>query len=409
MAQHSTIVVDGASIGQHATHSTFVRRAGWDHSTVGAWTLYHMPAGRTCAVGLRDAMTGPHLGVLFSADTDPGTVALLLDRYIRVTGMSWRGTCATTALAAIRLTWADVAYEPRWTFTPGTRQRAVGPLVWSRPLTEREASWGFVHTFDAVGAYLGAASNAALAWSTLEPTGARAFDKATPGYWRVRLAPSTIALVGDPARPPLLPAGRGVKDSCVWLTTPYAEFLGELGDPLTVVDSLTAVGGRRPAGFRVLRKFGEKCRDARKAVDAMPAGPVRDTLRTAVKRTYKDATGGMQRPGMRIYRPDWAHTLIDLWRATLYRRMIHVRETQGVWPVAVKTDSVSYADSADAPQRLGLTAPFETLTDALRVRSCAVGCGCSPPTPSGLGTYRHQATITTDEWLAATSRSVHRG
>lgn len=402
--QHATIVVDGARAAELGAHGDAVRAAGWQFSKLGAWTLYHRSDGRTVAVGCRDDMHPRHFGVLFNADTDPGALAVLLDRYARVTGLSWRGTCATTALNAIRLSWENTRYQPRWNFAKTGPGYAVGPLIWSRPLNEHESWWGYVHTFDATAAYLGAAGNASLAWSTLEHTGPRPFDKSAPGYWHVRLAPSTLTLAADPGRPPLLPAGR-VVDGCTWLTTPYAEFLAELGDPLDVLDSWTAVDGRRPAGYRVLRGWGEQLRDARGAVEELPAGTLRDALRVAVKRTYKDATGGMQREGMRVYRPDWAHTLIDLWRATLYRRMIRVRETQGVWPVAVKTDAVYYADSGEHPQPRGHTRPFDTLTDALNVHTCAVvGCGCAGSRWAGLGTYKHDATVTTEEWLRATQR-----
>lgn len=402
-AKHATIVIDGASLAELGERAELVRAAGWSFSKLGAWTLYHREDGRTVAVGCRDSMHPRHFGVLVEPGTDPGTLALLLDRYNRVTGLSWRGTCATTALNAIRLSWENTRYQPRWNHAKTGPGYAVGPLIWSRELNEHEASWGYVHTFDATAAYLGAAGNASLAWSTLDHTGARTFDKAAPGYWHVRLAPATLALAADPTRPPLLPAGR-VVDGCTWLTTPYAEFLAELGDPLDVLDSWTAVDGRRPAGFRVLRGWGESMRDARMSVEELPAGPIRDALRYAVKRTYKDATGGMQREGMRVYRPDWAHTLIDLWRATLYRRMIRVRETQGVWPVAVKTDALSYADCVRDPQPRGHTHPFDTLTDALNVRSCAVACGCAPTRPGGLGTYKHDATVTTAEYLSATRK-----
>lgn len=389
-ARHCTIIVDGTTCDELGARAPAARVLGWNYSKVGPWTLYHREDGRTVALGCRDSMGPRHFGVLVEPDTDPGVLAMRLDRYHRATGLSWRGTCATTALNAIRLTWENVQYEPRWNLPKIAAGRAVGPLIWKRDLSPVERHWGWVHTFDATSAYLGAAINADLAWSVLEHTGPKPFDRA-PGYWHIRLGAATLALDAQPGRPPLLPAGR-VRDGCVWLTAPYVHFLGELGDPLDVIDSWTGVQGRRPAGFRVLRKFGEQIRDARARAD-------HPWLDYAIKRTYKDATGGMQRAGMRVYRPDWAHTLIDLWRATLYRRLIRVHQTQGVWPVRIITDSVSYADCVEQPLKAGSTAPWETLNDALSVRSCAIGCGCAPGRASGLGTYKHESTMTADEWV----------
>lgn len=410
MAQHTTIVVDGASIADHTPHAARLTGAGWAHKTVGPWTLYHHDRrGQTCAVGLRDEMGPRHLGVLVDQADDPSVLAMLLDRYARLTGINWRGTPATTALAKIRMSWENAREMPRWNHVRMPGGHATGPLIWHRELNARELEWGYVHTFDASSAYLGSAANAELAWSTIEHTGPREFDKHTPGYWHCELTTPTLAWCSDPTRPPLIPPAR-IRDSHAWLTTPLVWLLGELGEAPRVIDSMTGVDrhGRRSAA-RVLRTWGEELRDARTAAEQLPPG-MRDRLVVAVKRTYKDATGGMQREGMRVYRPDWAHTLIDLWRVTLIRRIIRVHESQGVWPVAVKTDSVSYADCVDRPQPRAATRHYgawaDTLTDALTVTSCTLGCGCARGTGTQLGTYKHEASCTTDQWTTAHAPKV---
>lgn len=410
-APHSTIVIDGVELDELAL--TVHRADGWQFSgEVGAWMLFHRDNGaRTVAIGVRSAMIpARHFGVLFDAHTDPGTLALLLDRFIRLTGHSWRGTPATTAHAGIRLTWANSGQQPLWNQSKKGPGRALGALSWSRPLTEREQSWGWVHTFDSHAAYLGAAMTANLAWSGLEHTGPRAFDKRVPGYWLLQLTPVILDWPND-GRPPLFGPGQIIDHNTVWVTTPYAELLAELGDPIHVIDSWTgATHGRggRTGAFRVLRPWAETLREARAEL-----GTVSDSLRgpisTAIKRLYKDAVGGMQRPGMRISRPDWGHTIIDLWRANMFRRMIKVHATQGVWPVAVETDSLSYADGADRPQPRGATLHYGpwalTLTDALNTSTCAVGCGCADGRePGPLGTTRHESTVTADQWTRAHTR-----
>lgn len=399
-AQHSTIVLDGVRPEDVAAQSTDLRAAGWKHSRMEAWTLFHRADGRTVAVGFRDAMTPRlHFGTLFERDTDPGVLAITLDRFSRVTGCSWRGTCATTALAGIRLSWENPNYQPLWR-TPKTGIRnSVGPLNWLRPLNENETWWGFVHTFDANSAYLGSAISADLAWSELHHTGPQVFDPTLPGYWLIELDVATLELMADPARPPLF--GRLMRNNEVWVTTPYAKMLQRLGDHIEVADSWTArpalrADGSRlhPAGSRVLRTWGETLRDG--LAQHMATLDRHRPVEVAAKRVYKDGIGGMQREGMRILRPDWAHTVIELWRATLLERVLTVRKAEGVWPVRIATDSISYADSG-GPATLGR---------ALGLTHCEVDrCRCSGRRPEakrrlGLGGYKHTETVTTAEWTA---------
>lgn len=400
---HATIVVDDVPLDAYSGQGGAARALGWNHREIGPWTVFHRADGRTLALGVRDAMTPHHhFGVLFNADTDPGVVAVVLDRYHRVTGCAWRGTFATTSLNAIRLTWGNSDAQPRWTAPRDVRMSGAGRLEWRRDLTPLERSWGYVHTFDGNRAYLGAAINAEVAWSELVPTGAREFDPKIPGYWWLGLPDELLATLDDPQRPPVVRHVTG--DGVARVTTPYAKLLYELAPQCRVVNSLTGrAHGSRTAGARILRPWAEQLRDAFDRVDALPAGGMRELLGGATKRTYKDAVGGMQREGMRVCRGDWAHTVIDQWAATFYRRILAVHESQGVWPVEIKTDSVAYADSVEVPQRRHATAPYATLTDALSVAGCSTGCGCSPTARGPLGTFKHVATTAARAW--ATSRA----
>lgn len=395
--RHSTIVIDDAELHDVYASAPAAAEAGWKHTEAGAWTLWRHgedQAERTVAVGVRRAMDPVrHLSVLFNSDTDPAALALLLDRYIRIVGAAWRGTCATTALAMIRLSWENSRGRPLW------RPRYVGPgngagrIEWRRPLNQWESTWGYVHTFDANAAYLGAMINAEVAWSNLEHSGPIRFDAGLPGYWLLDLDKSTVEDdPRSPGRPPLVDPLRLLRipgrdtDTGAWVTTPMAKFLAELqGGTVRVVDSWTGAAvvresdGKQLHGpkSRVLLPFGEKMRDARAAVLELAPGTLRDILADAVKHTYKDAVGGLQRETMRIHRPDWAHTIIDQWRATILRKILRVHSTEGVWPVQILTDSLAYADCSGRPGVLG---------DAL-------GLG------AGLGMWKHQATVNTATWL----------
>ena len=402
-AQHSTVVIDGVAPAQVAGQSAALRQAGWGHHEIDAWTLFHRDDGRTVAVGFRDAMTSHHLGVLFTRDTDPGVLALTLDRFSQGIGCSWRGTFATTALAGIRLSWENPQYQPLWKAPKIPARSDVGPISWARRLNSFEETWGFVHTYDANSAYLGSALTAELAWSSLGHVGAQVFDHTLPGYWLVELDTTMAEWAQDPERPPLF--RKIPRDMQVWMTTPYAKLLQDLGGQVWVVDSWVgqpaqrAGGGRlHPAGTRVLRKWGESVRDALRLqyamMDRLPH------VEAATKRIYKDAIGGMQRDGMRIFRPDWAQTVIDLWRATLYRKMLRVKEKQGCWPVRISTDSLSYADSSADPITIGA----ELGLTHCEADPCPTRCrphSRHRARPVGLGAFKHTATHTVAEWSKA--------
>lgn len=389
------IIIHGPTVAAYADQSERIRAAGWNHSEIGAWTLFHTKDGREVSVGIFASMRANHFGVLFNRDTDPAAIAIILDRYQRVTGTAWRGTPGTTACAAIRSSWGNSRYQPLW--NEPRRGSSVGPLVWQRELGRWERDWGWVHDFDANSAYLGAAISADLPWSLLHHTGAQMFDEALPGYWVIQLDTSTLEQLADPARPPVLPPGR-VRDSCAEVTTPYARFLrDELGDRLEIVDSWTAqpetypgAARPRPAGSRILRTWGQQLRDARAAVEAMPPGPLRDLLLAAVKRSYKDAVGATQREvngrGMRVHRAIWGHTIVDSWRATMLRTAGRVRKSAGIWPLAIRTDSLTYPDCTDNPEPL--------LREIRAARVAKVGS-------TGLGGWRHTGVMTTEGWTAA--------
>lgn len=379
MAERSTVIIDGLMPADIQGEDE-ARNAGWRWSDLGPWTFFYRDNGRQVAVGFRDAMQPRHLDTLFDRDTEPGILAMRLDRYHKITGAAWRGTFATTAMAAIRASWENSGHNPLWRHDTVTGAGHAGPLYWSRELTDREQSWGWVHQLDATAAYLGSMIGAELSWSGIDHTGPVAFDGRRPGYWRIKLGPMVRAWMADPMRPPLVNPAK-IRDGQAWVMTPMAQLLAdiELGDP-DVTDS--HLGGR---SNRWLRKWAEQLRDARTPAARYNLGP-------AVRRSYKDAIGGMQRPTMRIHRADVAHTVIDLWRATLLRRVIRVQREQGVWPVMVKVDELHYADGGPLSPR-GLTHPFPTLADSLNVWN---GQGEVAP----LGSYVHDTTLTAQEWAA---------
>ncbi len=381
-AEQATVIVSGVPLALFATQSAKVKAAGWNHSTVTPWTTFHRSDGRVISLGVRAAFTGNQVDALFPRNTDNGVAAVTLDRYHQLTGVAWRGTYVTTAMAGMRLTCGNAWGEPLWSLPPDRAKRGAGEMLWSRSLNSYETEWGFVHTFDGNSAYLGAMITGEFAWSTLHQVGPQPFNPNLPGYWEVLLSDETYARCVDPTAPPLLDPRRITRQRTALMTTPMAKLLHDLGDPCHIIDSVTGKSGvtragkdGHPAQSRVLRPWAENMRDARKATRGGP-------LEEPIKRTYADATGGLQRAGMRVARPDWAHTVIDQWRATMYRTMLRIRHEQGVWPVAVKVDALSYADCSDSPDIL-----LAALNGSKR--------------RTALGAYDHQATTSTADWAAA--------
>ncbi len=385
--QHSTIVVDVPNALKAFQETAASKLAGgpWKFNKVDAWTLYYTDEGRTVAVGVRENMIDRHFGALFDKDTDAGVLAMLLDRYHVSTGNPWRGTAAMSALNAIRLTWENPQYSPLWNLPKECVRSGAGPIIgWRRPLNENERWWGWLHTFDANSAYLGSAISADLAWSRLHHVGAQPFDSSLPGYWLLDLPNALLAILRDKDRPPLL--SHRLRDTCAWVTTPYAKFLNGIA-VCDVVDSWVAQEGRskdgrrrvHPAGVRILRGWGESQRDA---LHALRRAPI-ERVDGAVKLTYSNAVGGMQREGARVYRPDWGHTIVDLWRKTLLERVWRVYQEIGYWPVRIHTDSVTYADSTDDPRPLAKV----------------IGARPREFLPRELGWFRHIETVSVDTWI----------
>lgn len=385
MGEQGCLIVDGLPIEAVRDQDP----PGWQHASIMPWTLYRRDE-QLISVGYRHSMDERHFAGLVTPDADPGVLAMALDRYQLLTGTAWRGTHSTTALAGIRESWAD-ARQPLWQLPPMTGKRPCGPLVFRRQLNQFERDWGWVHRFDAKSAYLGALINAEVSYSALVHSGSRVFNRKLPGYWTIslgELARDYVTATGAYAgRPAMVPSHLFV-GNVVELTTPMVRLLDDQGVAFQVIDAWLGApfehNGRQvhaPA-TRAFRRWGEQQRDALKLAEHSYPHLVDD-----VKATYKSVVGAMQREvngkGMRIRRRDWAHTVIDLWRATLYGKILHVHRMEGVWPVQVVTDSLAYADSSAIPTTL-----METL-------------GCPKKgLPAGLSQMRWDESYTTDVWIA---------
>lgn len=229
------------------------------------------------------------------------------------------------------------------------------------------------HCYDVNRQYLTAAGVAELAPGPLHHEGPRVFDPNRPGYWLISPLAWNFRHMPHPAG--TATAGTASR----WVTTPTMRLIRDIADQgfisePDVIDSW--LGERRT---RVLRSWSEALRDAvRLAIrnvetadpgSASDAGAVLDLI----KQTYREGIAMLGRPGGRVYRPDWRHTIVATARANLYRKLWRIGHQTGAWPGRIMVDAVHYASSTRDPlafaEAIGIpvgTGPgeFKVITDA---------------------------------------------
>ena len=101
----------------------------------------------------------------------------------------------------------------------------------------------------------------------------------------------------------------------------------------------------------------------------------------------------------RIKRPDWYHTIVSTAHANLMRRIARAHARTGEWPALINTDCVWYTAETENVSDLGL---FYTRDQARKEKLLA------PVFPKGekLGEFRHEKTLTMDEFRAKMDSEV---
>lgn len=284
---------------------------------------------------------------LFAPGWSPGRISANLRTYRDLIG-PWYANAGTSGVALMRELGerpSTRTRRPRWLLPvdqymtlrdeldlPGGVSMMWHPGSRAVPLTG--------HRWDVRAAYLAAAQAATLATDAPEHSaGPRPFDPGRAGRWRVRLTETHLiphmsgTAANDVIGPPLWHHRAERDDGTLWLTTPVVEELHRLGVGVEVLDSVTAPGARH------LRAWAETIRDALYTAigEQLPAEII-----ASIKFTYKWAVGLINKPGRRVYRPDWHATIVDLARVLLYRKLTAVWRMTGHWPIAVDTDSVWY-------------------------------------------------------------------
>lgn len=328
----------------------------------------------------RNQRTMIHLGLWGDLQRDPGPLlegssgpadrAWRLGRYRAATGHPWRYTAGVSGCTGLRETnrRPGPGQQPLWQHAGPKGILGAGPLIWR---AAQQPAEGTIHGWDVNAMYLGGLKNARLAWGTLKHTKARGFDEADAGWWELDALGIPAELYDGKERPPMVPSVR-IHKGTVWVSTPTAKLLEGSGAHLDVLDSWTC-----PNVQTIGRVYAERLMAARTGM----IGPL-GNAEFAIKRTYAELVGMIARPGGSIYRPDWAATIMDLSRANMLRRVYRVGEQLGIWPVAVQTDAVYYANVDPA------------------VVGTALGLG------PGVGMFKNAGTLTVDEYRAKYGRGI---
>lgn len=262
---------------------------------------------------------------------------------------------------------------------PVTSGRLEEPWrAWSRPLSARESTAAWVHTYDANAAYLGCWQTVELGFGRPEHfSTARGCESRVgqPGVWRVELPPGWH----EPAElPPIAPRlvqrdgddqGKGG-----WVTTPTLARLRQWAAWSKQGEVVPEEGHVWPERSRFLRAAGERLRDARtealQGAEAM-RGILRDPLTTdeaaeaalsrlvaaeavkeAVGDLYQIMSGRFSSHRREVApawaRPDWGNLIRAEWRANLHRKLTRWWADTAAAPFAIETDAVAFAtDEAD--------------------------------------------------------------
>lgn len=340
---------------------TSVADAGWHaegasdrRPNVGAWVqLEHHRYGtvRLCvARWLRTEEPFPFTQGELKAGEVPD-VGELMERMTRLTsliGVTYRGTCANTAVTMFREALTETARRtPKWHGSAPIRPADV-PLDWrtTRAPSETERGMGHVHHFDLAKAFLFPTKEARLCMDDLRHTGYLVWNPSEnlAGFFRISV----------PEWPwPELPAPTS-QTGIAWVTSAVVREYARLGFKVLIHESWSGVG-TQPQGSR---RFVETVRNA---LDSLtPDDPITGTL----KGLYRTLHGKLEAGTSRIKRSDWGLTIRDeAWVNTCRKayRTAGITSAEdvptGPAPLGVDLDELVYASDAADPYEAAKALP----------------------------------------------------
>jgi hypothetical protein len=351
--------------------------AGWhaegrpgEKPTVGAWTnLAHPEHGIVrLAVGpwlttRSDGEAGGGEPFPYSlaeaksrTEVDAGELARRLRHFAELTGTTYRGTRANSAVTLFRNAIAATAQRtPRWQTTAPLGPQDV-PLDWAWSAGDGAPEGTTVFSFDRNLAHLAPTREVRIAMDDLGKTGAIKYDPGLAGFFRITV----------PEWPwPDLPAPTS-QTGIAWVTGPVLKQYARMMLPFKILESWSAKGVQ-PQGSRA---FVKTVTDAYEALADEATGKVRPehaAVGEAVKGLYQTLHGKLDASRSRITRPDWGLAIRDeswITGLRLVYQIAGVSEAgdvpEGPRPLRMNMDEITYAlpkvtEVSEAAAKLGLT------------------------------------------------------
>ena len=296
---------------------------------------------------------------LLDGDPSPAALAARLERYAQLAGVPYGRSAAYSGHDLVTRTDArrkKVLAGPAG--PPPDRPSVSGIVSGQRRPAPEEEKHPYLHSYDATAAWLAAAKGTELGLGAAVHKDRPEFDPQLPGLWR--LAPPTWDTwrVPDP-----LKASRPRKDGTVWVYTPLLAFEADmLGAAIEPLEAWVW-----PEHTRYLDLWAQQMDTARLALAGpppsfRPGDPDDAAVLAAVKDTYSGTVtlfGSSQlagdpdkgKPASRLYRPDWAHMIVNTAAARLYRKIFAAAARCGRWPVAIDRDNLLYTSDDPDPER----------------------------------------------------------
>lgn len=219
-------------------------------------------------------------------------------------------------------------------------------LLWSRPLTDAERDYTWLHRYDKNNAYVGAASGANLGAGEYVYQAQPAFNAKVPGLWHVLLEGESTFNGYDLPHPT-----DGQMDS--WQHTATVRLAQQLGYQVTILE-----GYFFPEYHQTLRPWYELISHARqqfRTLDAFKHAQAQAVAYNALKNIYTGSLGKLAEharaeKGDRLYRPDWWFGIVTLSKAHIFLKLVELARL-GYRPVAVQTDALYFVSQEADPFR----------------------------------------------------------
>lgn len=358
-----TILLSGSAATALGFPAKLPEKQVKDHPTLNAartvgWRVDSITPWMTCIRGSSDI----HLGVLpwlnarnFPFYEPTRDVMFMVDslyRYHRMLGVPYYGV--TPGLPGISLlrdhhNGRKPMWQPRnWDAIEPATNRATELA----PMWESNEPHGdpYEHMYDARRQFLTTAGYVTLALGELVHTRRAEISMApAPGYY---LVTTPAWALGHVLPHPIGNAPMGGQRR--WVTAPTLALMFELADGRGILDypqvhdawiAEPVAGKPKTGAIRTGRPMHRWATTISKALDVAEATKDKVMKRTLAE-TYKHAIGLLQRPGGRIYRPDWAHTIIAQARANQFRKILGTWYASQRPPVRVEADQVWYSSQA---------------------------------------------------------------